>query len=509
MAQRIFLQTWYLLLLTVMLSIIMTIFVMSDPPVRNAAPWRNFHQVALLEDGYADEIQQRFKEKGIMILQQQTATVEVEDFRGRQLVTVAQLESYLEADDPRFDPFLQQLPKLFTGNIAGVSREIVYIPAADLPVSVLLRELDDIPHILVGASSLVTDLSIPSVVIVVFMTILFSKPRRWLTGFVLIPLVAYTFLSGPGGAARGGVAAVLWILFHTARSASELEQVIYRKPEPFKPVEMRYFVLFLLAATAGTGTLLWLPPGDRVAGIFTWGLFLGALLLLSRIIMLITAIRMRRNEHRLFVPHYITARETVILSGQKEVLLFLLVAMVSMPALFIAAPHPDVVQVPAPEQYSASLNDAEMLLTDLRQIALERHPLSSAGYVAHRRYQDTMFFGGTFAIPQRDEAVAITRFTREEGRIEAFEELMFRLDDPWLSSIFVSEENSVYRLFSLNEGVFVVYPKEITAVGLSPGERTTAVILLFLLGLVPVLYRLPRSRNIPLVRALDKRSDQV
>lgn len=98
-----------------MLSIILTILVMSDPPVRNVPPWRTFHQVALLEEGYADVVYERFREKGIMVLQQHTATVEIEDFRGRQRVAVAHLDSYFETDDPRLDPFLQGIHTLFSG----------------------------------------------------------------------------------------------------------------------------------------------------------------------------------------------------------------------------------------------------------------------------------------------------------------------------------------------------------------------------------------------------------
>lgn len=498
-----------LLLLIVMLSIILTILVMSDPPVRNVPPWRTFHQVALLEEGYADVVYERFREKGIMVLQQHTATVEIEDFRGRQRVAVAHLDSYFETDDPRLDPFLQGIHTLFSGYVGGEAREIVYIPVAELSTAALLRELNDIPHILVGATSEVAAFAIPAVIFVFFAAMLLTRPRRWLAMGAIVPLVAYTVVAGPVGAIRGAVTTILWLLFLTARSASELEQVVYRRATPFKPVELRYFVLFLVAVTVGTATFIWLPPGDRITGLFVWSLFLVALVVLARIIVLVTAMRLRYNEHRLFVPRYITRQETQVLSHQKEVFLFLLIAVGTVPSLFMVSPTPADARVPAPQEYGAPWDDAGMLLADLQQISLERHPVSSAGYVAHRRFQDTLFFGGAFEIPQRDEAVAITRFTRDDGRIEAFEELMFRLDDPWLTSVFVPDETSVYSLFSLEEGVFVVYPREVTEAVLSPGERNTAIVFLLLVGMVAALYRLPRSRNIQFIRALDKGSDQI
>lgn len=120
------------------------------------------------------------------------------------------------------------------------------------------------------------------------------------------------------------------------------------------------------------------------------------------------------------------------------------------------------------------------------------HPLSVAGYLAHRRYQQSLLYGGDFSVPEPGDRIEITRFTREGGRVLDFSETRLVFDQGWLEAQRVPPARSVYGLFTLEGPQTVIAPRELTLRPV-PHDRAGWAFLAFLAGLAVLVcgMRLP------------------
>ncbi len=500
---------------------LMAVLLLVSPWEPVSAPWQHFDLLVVPRDDNAAALRALLEAEGERVLQRDTALLEVEDFRGRRTLTVAELYQTFEMDDPRLDPFILSLDELFTAEQDGEEREVLYLAAPSPPQRGFFPALMRYRHLqrllrgysftLAGWNVIPGVLRSAGAFLLILGAFVLVRFRRWPALAVLVPTVVYATLAGPAGMVRAGLPALLWVFLQASRLPGDTEFILYRSRPERERERQRHMIIFMVAVLVGAATLWLEPPAQRLTAILAYVVFLISLGALSRLVFLVTVLRVQRHEHRLFWPRPIltTGASTECVPPRTEVLLtsvFLVVVLLSL--LLPVNPASDVI-LPTPTHYSDNATDPALLLTELSLVPLERKPLSSAGYVAHRRYQETMLYGGVFAVPRDAEVLELTRFSRQDGRLQAFGEEVFAFDASWLESIFDPDPQFVYVLFADEQGVFAVAPQPDTGTQVSPSAVPILLLaILLVLGALLISIRLPYRSGIDTVGAVLGRGRQ-
>lgn len=499
---------------------LLPLLVYRAPQIAPAPPWERFDLILLEDANYTAAVRSRLEGPGVLVLDRESATVEIEDFRGKRRVTVAALLEEFEADDPRLDPFVLSLEELFGAARGTEALAVVYVlrdqPPRGFPGDVerhlfFQRELEGIPFTRVGWNPLPVVVRTLAAVVLLLTVVVLLPSRRWTVVCIIAPTVIYGALYGPLALVRGIMLAVVWSLFQMVRVEGDTERILYGSA-PEDGARRRYGVALVTAVVLAGASIFLQPPEERMAAAAGYGIFLVILGLFSWVVFLVTVFRVKRFEHRLFLPRRIIrmARYGAALPPRREYAMALIVLLALLPGMvFQRVLSAEVVLLPAPVHHSASDREPAFFWTDLGTIPLGRKPLSIAGYIAHRRFQETMMYGGTFAVPSDGEVVSLTRFTREEGRLVPFREERAVLDSQWIDRQLNPDPRSVYALFTVEPGIFSVAPQEIAPQ--EPGGAVNFPQVLAILGaalLFSLVVRLPYREGIDTVGAVLARGRQ-
>ena len=146
----------------------------------------------------------------------------------------------------------------------------------------------------------------------------------------------------------------------------------------------------------------------------------------------------------------------------------------------IAAERITVVDVPAPQHIAHAVHDDFAAVLDSASHTGEN--LSTAGYFAHRQYQQALLYGRAYQMPVLNEKVFITRFRRNNGVIESYQEVVLRFDEEWFQKQISEYKGTAYQIFIQEAGVFFVAQNRYF------GDWQQRTALLFLLVIAPVLF---------------------
>jgi hypothetical protein len=206
-------------------------------------------------------------------------------------------------------------------------------------------------------------------------------------------------------------------------------------------------------------------------------------------------IRIGHRDHPLFIPRSILRRRSrvvpavvvpaAVLVAGYGVLLFAADGEVSGGRARVPAP----VAVGRP---AAAENVSQSRIDALRTISPVEHPVSSAGYLAHRWYQTSLLYGGSFNVPELGETITLQRLRRDGPGLRAFYEEVRRFDEAWITQQLSQAPTDLYRLFTDEPGVFRIDAQPIGAPGV---ERVHLVIALAVMC-VPIA-PLPAAARLP------------
>jgi hypothetical protein len=506
------------------------------PPGFGLVVWDRFDVLVLSPDASLPEITTLLREAGEKPLDRFTARVEIEDFSDRTELPVAQLSQRFEPDDPRLDPFLQALPELFLGHDGEQSLDLVFLPRVDEVTAIsLARRHLELSRILDGHQFRLAGLDMYSPIAFAAMALLVAgfavahtSWRRWPVFPAVIPTVVYALAGGPSGAVRAGMVLFVWAIWQDYSRDRELEWLTYGV-HPLKKQEFRAASVALLLVVSGSFFMAaGETDGGRLPVMVGFILYLVALGSLSTTAFLIALRRFSRTDHKLFIPVRIypgnrphTRREWRQLVARTAVVGAVAAVLLLPLALFFSpreagsredgshdAGSRDAGKLILPvavssgsvaEEYSLSPGDpdtAATLLREAQRVSLDASPLSTAGYLAHRRYQESLLYGGSFSVPDHNETVQLVRFARDAGRIRDIPETVITFGDEWIREQLDPPAESAYQLLVDGNRLLVVAPDVAVTVHVSR-QRLLYYVILVALGGLPLLFavRLPyRSR---------------
>lgn len=469
-------------------------------------PWRAFDLV-LLEDG-ADLPAARglLTAAGEQPIDRIGATVQIEDFLGGEWVSVSVLDDRFESVDPRFDPFVRALPSLF----AGGGGELLYLPRQG---SILSRQrairtiLEGIPFQIVGWNPVPAIFSAACAALVMVLALRTRYVRRWPIVLGLFAVAAHALAGGPAGLVRGSLVGYAWAIYLDRQALREREYLSYGDRRGYDAgdrfVLLHLGVSILLAGLTivGEGANLWVPA------FLSWLAMLSALVVVTVGWHLINRKRLRSSEHRLFAPRPILERSfgdrehgSPLVGGAPWAMGALLIGLA---LVFVAGDtggsSGDLV-LPVPEHYAVEPEPGTVgvgvraLAEASRSIVPSREALSTAGFLAHRWYQEGLSYGATFTVPRYGETVDLQHFEMFDGGLRAIPEPVLVFDDRWITEQIVAGDRGVYRVIIEEGGVFVVRPGVVRMPGLDP-QRTIQLLAAILISIVPLGFGL-RSRGV-------------
>ncbi len=494
-----------LLLLGVFLAASSGIFVTSSLQLEGRR-WNAFDLV-LVPDRYPiEEIHNRLTRGGHAPVDRYGATVAIEDFNGQRAIPISELPERFEPEDPRLDPFVAALPELFLSDGGNEGHHIVYLPRNGSPLDLYLelrRSLGDIEFTLVGWEP-VAYIVVAVIAFLINAGVAVASRRRIALGIVASILSAiYTLGHGPlvlVPAVLTGIAAV----YALGRiKGLEREWLIHRTRIVLHE-EQRWVLGFFAGAIAVAVVMIGIAAGDSmVPRLGAYLLYLIAVVSAYLLSVSVEGARLSRSEHRLFSPRPILGSPWRPRRGQPEVFPGLPGAIITLVIttggfllfdaggfggaddVFIPQPEHDLIETAS----IADTEDARNLLRGLSGTDVRRHPLSVAGYFAHRRYQDSLLYGGEFEVPEPNEVVALRRFRRENARIVEWQDERIRFGAGWVLGQYSNPTGTAYSLFIEEGGIFTVVRSPLVT-PLASTELMIAQIALAFLVVFPVLLRI-------------------
>lgn len=483
------------------------------PTELGSSPWEQFHVIAFPAESPVPEAARILYSLGEQPLDRYTATVEVENFSGRLDVPVAALPSHFEPDDPRYDPFLRALPDLFVGRAGDETVNLIYLPRGEKSLGrrylELSRALRDYPFRLAGWDPLPALASALTALVVMAGAVAATRRRRRPVLAAIVPLMVYAFAGGPMALVRGTTVVFIWALWQDRGVPAEREWLAYGIL-PFRSREYRYYSFILLVVfLASFFTFLADPPERLAPALFAFILFLGVIFSLSALAAVLVLRRLATMEHRLFIPRPILP-DRRFATPPRALMISSALLLLAAPVLVVRLIPPDDLVLPVPHRILESETVAARVLEEARLALSEDSPLSTAGYLAHRRYQESLLFGGSFSVPAMDEVVALVRFARAEGRIRDFYEPMITFDGDWVYRQLSPEPWSAYHLV-VQEGAFLVFTTRTLTRNVPPPGRLLYLFFPIIVGFGPLMHglRLPYRSRIGTVGFAPRRASQV
>ncbi|MFO8042505.1 MAG: hypothetical protein R6U25_04815 [Alkalispirochaeta sp.] len=462
-------------------------------------PWQTFDAVVIPDIGDEDRAVQRLQAAGETVLYAGNASVLIEDFDGGAEVLIANLSQRLDPDDPRLDPFSTALITLFRGGPATDPVAIIYLDRSGSMVSrwmELERYLAGIDFYLLGWQP-VLPVAAGAVVFLSLLPVLFAlRRRRGSAVAVLLVTTIYTVRAGPDSVIPAVLAGLAWAYWNAQSYELEREWLNYGRIGRLEREHAPALILLLAAGAALVATAPTLASGGGV---------MAALVGIWSVEVATHRWRVRRSEHPLFAPRRILrARVTfpgllpaLSIGAAGSVALLTLGMILGGPVGELSAPVPEHLAVgqPAGERAAHHVEaneDLERIVEGMRALSPVDEPLSTAGYVAHRWYQETLIYGGRYEVPSLDQALELQRLRRGPTGLEAYQSEVGRFNQEWISQQFSTPPGSAYRLFIEERGAFRIrfQPLRFAVVDVLTYGRRAGLLLIPFIALV-VGIRLP------------------
>lgn len=415
--------------------------------------WSRHIQVLAADETTAGALDRYLAARGVHVLSAQRTVVEVQNFAGLEPVRLADLPERFDHLDPRLDPFLRAVDRLFVTEsgdwrVLYVARE----PEVDTHLRGALNQIGRDRLVVPGDPVRFALLPTAFHVLALLPLLVAASGRRVVVGAAgTLSLL----LTGFWGAQVGAVALAIlapWSFASVPRAVREREWAIYGRWRSAVGLE-RFWNLLTALVTCGASALIVADGAPRlILGLAAYVCGLVALRVVSRA----AAHRdSSRVERRAILPRPILPRRAPEADLRRVVLpliassLAVLAGQLVVARLGPGAPDTTASGLRVPTPIYLEADDA--LAAD--PIA---EPLSTAGYLAHRFFQQGIVYGAVYRLPKLGEDLGIRRFRATDRGLAAFREQKLAIDASWMQHQLGDAVGGVYALFTDTEQPFVV-----------------------------------------------------
>ncbi len=489
------------LLSVVVIPSVALLMVLTAPLEFGERPWNDFDVMLVpTRENYPAVAAARLREASYDVVTLSDAAVLIEDFNGGETVRLDEIEERFDPVDPRLDPFVRSAAALFRTADGGDEYAILYLPrdrSILLQYAFIRHLLAGVPFRLVGWQPILPALSALAALIALGPAWGAVRRRRVMTGLVVVLAVLYAFANGVGGTVRA-VLLGLSVIYAQARTFDlERELLVHRRWPGRDPHSRTIVWLVGVALAVAVVSLVIEETAGRTPAVFSFLLFLGCLILVWAAAVMFQNVRVRRSEHPLFAPRSILP-DRATFPGAVWAFGMTVVSLAAIAVVSDGQRPLDDLIVPVPAHHALAQQvprqgeDVDRLLEVISSSSAVEEPLSTSGFLAHRWFQQSMLFGGTFEVPSIGQGVTLMRFRRDQGTLSSWHESMVVFDRQWVLSQFAEGHTGVYRLFVEERGAFDIVWESMTIPSVTPGYVVRLILLLVIAHLpVFVSMRLP------------------
>ncbi|NBB90917.1 MAG: hypothetical protein GVY23_06885 [Spirochaetes bacterium] len=473
------------LFLTYLLS--STALLLFTPPAQTTfSAWSGFYSLLLPRAEERPGLVGALRAEGFDgVLSRGTATVRISNFSGLEEVPLIDLDERLAPMDPRWDPFLRDLPDIFTGGRDG-RYEIVYL-RSDAQLGEVRRRVRRAAEAVGGVDGwelAESHTPLRAVYLIGFAAIVAAvvlpagRTRRQATAGAL-PWLGTVALGGGGTFVAAALIYFAWVMFGD-NGRRYLDHRLQYGNWPAGRRELRHSALMLAATWAivlgfhPTGSLATLAPIlISSVGLAAWTGLSVALAVFKR----------RKQDHRLFVPVTLRAKPAAIsaVSRYASTAAWVALLVVSTPLVATLLPQSSVPGIPRPVPMTGR---GDMSLETLGALALSGGDgaVHVADYVAHRAYQEGFVYGASFGVPSPGSTLTLSRFRKEGALTVREQEVMLRYDREWLDEVLTAPETGIGALLvngNVPSGVVRTPKPGIYSLDTHPARYTLQALLAF------------------------------
>jgi len=422
--------------------------------------WPSWYILRLNPGADLEEVEEALRAMGVQeVISGASADIAYMAIPNLQRASVAELEKYLVPGDPRRDPYISNVSRLFESN----GSPLVYIRAKRrlFHYKIILERQEEISnwHLMDwrGARTLVDPLIL--VVVAVLVALFGSAQGRRLARFISsIPLAAFAFLATPNttipiilafylspNALRVGsrpYAHRIIICLGYALALASAFLAYDKKYLSLLAVLVSELVYWILAGTSGS--LVAKKPAKKNAK-FSRGFGIRAAL---------------NRDHRLFIPVPLSQKykafmasdfSSTSLSAYKIRSLFLAAFLF---LVFLIPESAPITHGPLPyaRKSSKSFDDLEAmeLLGESRN---PTNPPDISLLMASAAYQEGFLFGAVFRLPKPNDSLVMRSYLQVGNAIESMESTVIEYDQTWYRQKLSAElSNGVGRLYASLDG---------------------------------------------------------
>ena len=177
--------------------------------------WNAFDLVVVPATASIEELHAALDAEGLAPISAANATIRVEDFNGQAELPIADLSQRFDDADPRLDPFVRAVMRLFSIRQGETDSHVMYLPRSS---SIFRRyrainaAFEGTPFYLAGWQPMARVLSAVAAFLILFGVVVRARRRPVLSSTIAIFAVTYVFLQGPV-ALVGGVLTATGVMY--------------------------------------------------------------------------------------------------------------------------------------------------------------------------------------------------------------------------------------------------------------------------------------------------------
>jgi hypothetical protein len=465
-------------------------FLLHSPADLGSGPWNGYYRLLVPSShahaGIASSLERAGFEGAVS---HTNVEVAISNFSGVERIPLGRIDERLAPMDPRRDPFIEELPGIFTAGRNGEYR-VYYLPAEKRLGSTRRAVASAVPDVegwmLAESASTARLVLLAAFAAIVVAMVAASKRTRIAAAAGALPWLGTVATAGAGTFIAASAVYAFWVMFADAGRRYLEHRLQYGEWESGRR-ELQYNLLVLggvwalaLGFFPDPGLDALVPILISSAGLAAW----------TALTVAVSAERRRRQDHRLFVPVYMRSVSPALQTAVRYAHITPWVALIIIGAPYLAglAPGSNVPTVPRPAPLTGF---AEVDFASLQALdeASDSGLINIADYVAHIAYQEGFVYGASYGLPEPGDALYLSQFREENGTAVRDRREVLRYDEPWLESRLSAARSAADGVGALllngNQPSGVVRSSE--AGVYSPGTHPTRYSLQALLAFSPFL----------------------
>ncbi len=436
---------------------------------RENQTWKGYYSILIDDHTGPYRAAEALEKSGFTdLIHKGNSTVRFFSFHSEETVGLSELSERLDPLDPRYDPYMKQLPQFFETSQGMNNYDIYYVQSTKPPAAFAIDLIPVQQHL--KTTFIFTDISLWRHFLLIFFFIgivvlimLYTKQHRVYIVLVSVPWLLALY--------HGGISvflsAVLLLFSFVLFSADLFLMLKFYLNYGYTDYSHGNIIqkgIIVVAAFIAAVIVLLSPRLSllRLLPLILCLLADAAVLLLYTFYLLL---RRKRQEHKLFFSVSIRTNRKPFGFDQPRfpVLLVFFLVTACAPILFLFHTPGEGITTPAPSQTVAFRDISLHTLERLARSKSSEYP-DISDYIMHRAFQRGYFFGKHYQFPQNGQLISLSSFEQNNEKISKSARVLETLDDKWLTTI-ISEGKTggIPRLLLDQERAVAVIEKPVYA----------------------------------------------